>query len=182
MNARIRLRLFSAAAALIMMITIFYMSAQSGDTSASLSGSVTGTILEKTDPAYSQLDETEKAQTAEKVGYIIRKLAHFCKFFILGGVFAVFAFTFEIKAALAALISASAGALYAVSDELHQYFVPGRSCKFTDMLIDCAGVVCACALVWLVIHKIRKNISKKQNSGGEKNHECKAESNSGAEL
>ena len=31
------------------------------------------------------------------------------------------------------------GSLYAVSDELHQLFVPGRSCELMDMLIDSSG-------------------------------------------
>ena len=33
------------------------------------------------------------------------------------------------------------GALYAVSDEIHQIFVPGRSCELRDILIDSAGVL-----------------------------------------
>ena len=34
------------------------------------------------------------------------------------------------------------GTLYAVTDEIHQYFVPGRSCEFRDICIDSAGVLC----------------------------------------
>ena len=30
-------------------------------------------------------------------------------------------------------------ALYAVSDEIHQLFVSGRSCQLTDVLLDSAG-------------------------------------------
>lgn len=30
-------------------------------------------------------------------------------------------------------------ALYACSDEFHQYFVPGRSCKFFDVCVDSTG-------------------------------------------
>ncbi len=29
--------------------------------------------------------------------------------------------------------------LYAVTDEIHQYFVPGRACRVTDVLIDVLG-------------------------------------------
>ena len=32
------------------------------------------------------------------------------------------------------------GALYGASDELHQYFVPGRSCDFADWIADCIGI------------------------------------------
>lgn len=172
-----RLRIISAAAALIMMTAIFYMSAQNGETSASLSGGVTETILEKTDPDYSNLGNEDKTRLSEHIGFIIRKLAHFCEFFILGGIMAVFAFTFDISGWLAALYPLLGGTIYAVSDEIHQYFVPGRSCKFTDMLIDCAGVICACALIWFIAEKIKnKTISE------EKRNERKTKRKSGVEL
>ena len=32
------------------------------------------------------------------------------------------------------------GAAYGASDELHQYFVPGRSCDFADWIADCLGI------------------------------------------
>ncbi|MBU2258703.1 MAG: VanZ family protein [Candidatus Omnitrophica bacterium] len=31
--------------------------------------------------------------------------------------------------------------LYAVSDEIHQYFVPTRGPSLEDVLIDCAGII-----------------------------------------
>jgi len=31
--------------------------------------------------------------------------------------------------------------IYAVSDEIHQLFVPGRVCSFADFLIDSAGIL-----------------------------------------
>lgn len=38
---------------------------------------------------------------------------------------------------------------YAITDELHQYFVPGRSAQWTDVIIDCLG-----AFTFLVFLKI----------------------------
>jgi len=35
------------------------------------------------------------------------------------------------------------GMLYALSDELHQAFVPGRDSSYGDFLFDAAGVICA---------------------------------------
>jgi len=32
---------------------------------------------------------------------------------------------------------------YAITDEIHQYFVPGRFCTVYDVLIDSVGVMCA---------------------------------------
>jgi VanZ family protein len=39
-------------------------------------------------------------------------------------------------------------ALYGASDELHQSFVPGRSCDAWDWASDTAGVTLVAAVVW----------------------------------
>jgi VanZ family protein len=44
--------------------------------------------------------------------------------------------------------------LYAVSDEIHQYFVPGRSCRFTDTLIDLGGILIGSMLLKIVLNWI----------------------------
>jgi VanZ family protein len=38
---------------------------------------------------------------------------------------------------------------YAVTDELHQMFVPGRSAQFSDLLADAMGVVVGASLCWV---------------------------------
>ena len=45
--------------------------------------------------------------------------------------------------------------LYAILDELHQYFVRGRFCSFGDILTDSAGILLA-FLVYFAIIKIRR--------------------------
>ena len=40
-----------------------------------------------------------------------------------------------------------AGTLYAVTDEIHQSFVPGRSCELRDMGIDSCGVLAGVLVV-----------------------------------
>lgn len=39
--------------------------------------------------------------------------------------------------------------LYGVTDEVHQYFIPGRECTFIDLLINGAGAICALLAVRL---------------------------------
>lgn len=41
------------------------------------------------------------------------------------------------------------GLLYAVSDELHQLFVPGRESSVIDVGIDAVGLLIALLLIWL---------------------------------
>lgn len=42
--------------------------------------------------------------------------------------------------------------LYASSDEFHQRFVPTRTSKFTDVLIDTAGGMIGLLLAWIYCH------------------------------
>ena len=50
-------------------------------------------------------------------------------------------------------VSLPLASLYAITDEVHQRFVPGRSCQATDWAIDTAGaalgLLCAGVLLWL---------------------------------
>ena len=45
------------------------------------------------------------------------------------------------------------GAFYAGTDELHQYFVPGRSAQVTDVVLDSFGVITG-ILIYLLIRDI----------------------------
>jgi|WetSurMetagenome_2_1015567.scaffolds.fasta_scaffold93917_2 VanZ family protein len=49
-------------------------------------------------------------------------------------------------------------ALYGATDELHQYFVPNRSCDFYDWLADSSGAIIALLFIILIskIHKLTK--------------------------
>lgn len=58
-------------------------------------------------------------------------------------------------------------ALYACSDEFHQYFVPGRSCKFFDVCVDSTGAFFGALFFWGIFHlweRKRQEISKKSKS------------------
>lgn len=72
--------------------------------------------------------------------HFVRKLAHFSIYALLGLCCAnAFSLTLpRLKKAF--VLSFLAGSLYAVTDEIHQRFVPGRSCQLTDMALDSCGV------------------------------------------
>ena len=46
-----------------------------------------------------------------------------------------------------------ASALYAVTDEIHQYFVPGRSGEITDVLIDSIGCLIGVMIMSIVLRR-----------------------------
>ena len=68
---------------------------------------------------------------------IIRKLAHFIEYFILGILVINFITRYDKKIIIAILLCI----IYATSDEIHQIFVPGRSCQIIDIMIDSLGSI-----------------------------------------
>jgi VanZ family protein len=63
---------------------------------------------------------------------LLRKGAHLTEYAILGGLL--------LRALGRQVPAVVAGALYAVSDEVHQHFVRGRHAAPLDVLLDTAGV------------------------------------------
>jgi len=49
------------------------------------------------------------------------------------------------------LFSVIFGVAYALSDEIHQKFVPGRSADLFDFLADCAGVILVQVILWFYL-------------------------------
>ena len=47
-----------------------------------------------------------------------------------------------------AWIAALLATLYGVTDELHQWFVPGRMAEVTDLAADALGAAVAAGLIW----------------------------------
>jgi VanZ family protein len=76
------------------------------------------------------------------------KLAHCMGYSALAGMLVFALWNFDIKQRLALAVLASA--LYGLSDELHQSFVPGRHGDPFDIFADCVGsVLGACGAVYL---------------------------------
>ncbi|MGH3134716.1 MAG: VanZ family protein [Gaiellaceae bacterium] len=69
---------------------------------------------------------------------VLRKMAHVAEFALLGALL--------VRASGKAGLALGLGVLYAVSDEIHQSFVPGRMGSAVDVAIDTLGVVCGVVL------------------------------------
>ena len=148
------IRILYAAAAVLIMLAAFMFSAQSGDSSGETSMSVTENVSQHFSSGNISRD------TLEILEQIIRKLAHFIEFAALG--FFTFAFTdtFTIKRKKAAIISLVFSSLYALSDEIHQYFVPERACRLTDVLLDTFGALCG-ILIFIALCELIKKLKAK---------------------
>src|SRR5438093_1320913 len=78
---------------------------------------------------------------------VVRKLAHFTEYLVLS-VLLYRALRARQRSSLqAAGLAFVIAGLYAVSDEFHQWFVPGRTAAATDCLIDVSGAVAGQGLV-----------------------------------
>ena len=82
---------------------------------------------------------------------IIRKLAHFIEYFILGILVINFITRYDKIIIIAILLCI----IYATSDEIHQIFVPGRSCQIIDIMIDSLGSIMGIYLYKLITKKCK---------------------------
>lgn len=69
----------------------------------------------------------------------VSPVGHFTEYFIFG-VLLLNALRFHMPLWRAALIALLIGSSYGVTDEIHQYFVPDRSCDPMDWLVDTIAV------------------------------------------
>ena len=127
-----------------LMCVIFYFSAQPADLSNETSDGVIDQLLSVFYPRYNNLDEFAQQDIVITLVLPVRALAHFSEFFLLGALSFVFLSTFSgILKNHRLLFSFLFGLLYSVSDEVHQLFVPGRACQFSDICVDAFGVFIA---------------------------------------
>ena len=96
-----------------------------------------------------------KIENIELLSFIIRKLAHFTEYLILG--FLTINMLNKNDISKKYLISILICIIYATSDEIHQIFVPGRACQIRDILIDSIGSITGVYLYKLINTKILKN-------------------------
>lgn len=141
---------------------IFGFSSQDGEKSGSLSRRITEKIATLI-PQIQKENEIEKENIMNTMESIIRKMAHFSIYTVVGLLLMSLVSTYNIKEKNKLIITLTAGIIYASSDEIHQSFVPGRSPMITDVVIDTMGVILGILLIILgkkIIKKYRKN---KQN-------------------
>lgn len=91
----------------------------------------------------------------------VRKCAHFTEFAIL----ALMAFnmykSYALKIKMVALLTVCSYFLVAMVDETIQFFVPGRACQFTDVIIDFTGGTLGmiiCIVIYFFVNRRKKFI------------------------
>lgn len=93
--------------------------------------------------------------------FAVRKVAHFSEYFILS-IIIYFVSREDKDRRKSSIYGIIICFLYACSDEIHQYFVPGRAMLFTDVLIDTSGGICAMAIIKIVVTYQKKYLNFKK--------------------
>ena len=147
-------KIISLFCVIAVMSVIFLFSAQTAQESGGLSDKIVAVVLKVAVPNYDKLPITEQEQIKEKISFIVRKTAHFTEFAVLGFFLMLhllsykpYIKSFNFKLFIRACISWIIGTLYAVSDELHQMFIPDRYPSMFDVMVDSSGVLFAIFLL-----------------------------------
>jgi len=154
-SKKIRLLLFVLSVA--WMAVIFIMSSQPAKESSQLSSGIVTRVVSAICSDFEDLTSKQQITISDTVTFIVRKSAHFFEYFILGMLVFVTVNTFErYKLFIRAISAVCFCIFYATSDEIHQYFVPGRACRFVDVCIDTAGSILAIVLLVLIVGRKKK--------------------------
>ena len=116
-------------ALLVWMGVIFYFSHQSGDASMQLSDG----ILDSFKSLFQNFLDYHT------LSYIVRKIAHFTEYFILGLLIYHLVKQYRVISKTEIIWMILFCVIYAMSDEFHQVFIGGRSPKVFDVIIDSLG-------------------------------------------
>lgn len=85
------------------------------------------------------------------VEQIIRKIAHLSEYAIGGFLVYGLFLTFNLKSKTQFIGSWIFITIYAITDEVHQLFIPGRTGKVTDVLIDSLGAIIGICVLLLIV-------------------------------
>lgn len=131
------LKCISILLVILWMIIVFSFSAESSGESEYTSDSFTKFIFKG--------NITD--DNVEKLSFIIRKIAHFT-LYALGGICICICALLNFKANKRVyFISYIIGTAYAITDEIHQLFISGRSCELRDVIIDSSGIFVGVMLI-----------------------------------
>lgn len=156
MKNKIR-RLICWTPTVLLSVAIFCFSAQTATTSSAVSDSAALGLLDLIRLFVPGFDVADW----DTLIHVIRKCAHFGIYLCLE-LAAFYAFFKERSAfGFASLCSLGYCLLYAVSDEIHQLFVPGRSCEARDVFIDFCGALLGFLLCTLVFSFREKRKSQR---------------------
>ena len=127
------------------MFFIFNMSSYVREDSNELSKGITKAIVSVIEKVYPDADID-----ISSFNNVIRKYAHFFGYMLLGILVSQVLRVSGVKGYKIYVYSIVFCVLYAISDEVHQHFVPGRGPELRDVIIDSTGSTIGITLSFLI--------------------------------
>lgn len=124
------------AALLFWLGFIFYMSAQPVYKSNKLSRGIAEGIVKIVEKVSPDIDVS-----IARLNHYLRKMAHFFCYMVLGMLTMKVLKKIGVSGKKRIIIALIVCVLYAITDEFHQLFVPGRGAQVRDVIIDGVGAV-----------------------------------------
>lgn len=154
----IAIRIISIILLICWMILVFWFSSQGGSESSNTSGNTIRSIVTFFN---NNINPNDLELIVDTFQPIARKVAHIT-LYTIGG-FLIYNVTYRLKFTLKNNIGISIllGILYAISDEIHQYFIVGRSSSVYDVFIDTTGIILG-ILIYIILLKIITKIFVKK--------------------
>ena len=104
---------------------IFDFSGQTGEESSGISRKITNLLVNNI-KYIQEKPENVKEEIVERIEKVVRKIAHFSIYTVVGILLMSFVSTYPLKDFTRSIISLGAGIIYATSDEIHQSFIPRK--------------------------------------------------------
>lgn len=154
-------KIVSVLLVIVWMVMIFVMS----NFPAEVSDKQSGVVVELTKKIFNI--SAEQSELLDNLTTIVRKCGHAFEYFVLGALLLNMLRQFWpakrrgewARYWYLAVVGAS---IYAVTDEVHQAFVPGRSCELRDIIIDTVAAGVGVGVVML-IRRWRKAFSNRED-------------------
>jgi VanZ family protein len=132
------------------MIVIFCLSAQNGEESSELSGSFVMSMLNWMGITISEA--------------LLRTFAHMLEF--MGLSVLLFNATYAIwENKITPIIAFTGTVLYAITDEIHQIFVPERAFQVSDILVDSTGALIGVTASFVILNFILFMMKRRNKNG-----------------
>lgn len=149
-------KIFSWSLVILWMGLIFYLSHQPAPESNKLSKEITELIIETVEKI-----APDRSFNFRNLNHIVRKNAHFFAYLVLGILVLNGLRNNGIKGYKGIALALFICVLYAISDEIHQIFVPGRGGQVKDVIIDSGGAFIGVIFYNIVFYNKRRQLCEK---------------------
>lgn len=149
------LRNLAGIMAIVWMCIIFAFSAQTKEESGAVSETFTYHMVSSTRTFFHlDMSDARVKEIADTIEGFVRKAAHMTEYGILSVLLFIWLGQWKMSLLRRGGTAFGAAAVYAATDEIHQFFVRGRAGRISDVCIDSAGAILGVVLFVLIVKMV----------------------------